>query len=204
MFKRMLVLSTISLSLISFTSCGDTNLTGTTTSGISASGSFSELFLAMRPEQQNMFARVTSSTELQQLAADPTNASYIAAVDALGTARPELLSMLQNPGQGAGGMPPGGAGGMPPGDMGMGGMPGGLPPNAEALRIEYPEFIAALEAMQDLDPEARRTAMDTLFAEHPEWQELMRPQGGPQGMPPGRDPMAQPAAQASAAPDASA
>lgn len=80
---------------------------------------------------------------------------------------------------------PGGPGGGP--GMGMppdGGMPGGLPPNAEELRIEYPEFIAALEAMQDLDPEARRTAMDALFAEHPEWRELLQPPGGG-GMPPG-------------------
>ncbi len=78
---------------------------------------------------------------------------------------------------------PGGGGpgmGMPPG----GGMPGGLPPNAEELRIAYPEFIAALEAMQDLDPEARRTAMDALFTEHPEWRELLQPPGGG-GMPPG-------------------
>lgn len=83
------------------------------------------------------------------------------------------------------GMPPGGPGGGP--GMGMppgGGMPGGLPPNAEELRIEYPEFIAALEAMQDLDPEARRAAMDELFTEHPEWRELLQPPGGA-GMPPG-------------------
>lgn len=95
----------------------------------------------------------------------------------------DALSTTQQMQAGPGG--PGGPGGGP--GMGMppdGGMPGGLPPNAEELRIEYPEFIAALEAMQDLDPEARRTAMDALFTEHPEWRELLQPPGGG-GMPPG-------------------
>lgn len=78
--------------------------------------------------------------------------------------------------------------GTPPSDMppgmgpgGPGGMAGGLPPHFEAIKAKYPELAAALEAMQELDPEARRTQMEALFTEHPEWREVMMP---PQGMTP--------------------
>lgn len=72
--------------------------------------------------------------------------------------------------------------GMPPnGTQG----PGALPPNAEALRIQYPEFIAALESMQDLEPQARAEALDQLFIDHPEWKDLLpAPPAGGQGGPP--------------------
>lgn len=87
------------------------------------------------------------------------------------------------------GMPPNGMQppfGAPPG----GGGPMGLPPNIEEIRAQYPELATALEAMQDLSPEERRTQMDALFTEHPEWREVLMPAGGgpgggPGGMPPG-------------------
>ena len=78
------------------------------------------------------------------------------------------------------GMPPGG---MPPGGMGPGA--GGLPPNIEAIRTQYPELATALESMQSLTPEERRTQMDALFTAHPEWREALMPPGGarPSGAP---------------------
>ena len=86
-----------------------------------------------------------------------------------------------------------GASGFQPGSRPPGGqMPGpmGLPPNLEEIRATYPELAAALEAMQDLDPEARRAQLETLFSEHPERREAMMPPGGmgPGGMPPGSMP----------------
>jgi hypothetical protein len=176
MIKRALML--LSCSVILLSSCGETALTGNT----ALTGTFASQFTALSPDQQTQFAKATGSIELLNLANDPTNAAYIAAANALATQRPELLNLVQNPGQNGpgGGMPPGGFGG--PGG-GIPGGPGGLPPNAEELRIQYPEFIAALEAMQDLAPEDRRAAMEALFTEHPEWQSLMptQPAGGPNG-----------------------
>lgn len=69
-------------------------------------------------------------------------------------------------------------GGFAPGGMGM---PGALPPNIEEIRSKYPELATALESMQSLSPEERRTKLDALFAAHPEYMEAMRP---PQGMMP--------------------
>lgn len=81
--------------------------------------------------------------------------------------------------------------GTPPAGMPPNGQqaPGGrvLPPNAEELRIQYPEFIAALEAIEKLDPQDRAKALDALFVDHPEWKDLMPapPAGGaPGGQPP--------------------
>ena len=77
--------------------------------------------------------------------------------------------------------PPGGFGSGGPGGMGM---PGGLPPNIEEIRSKYPELATALESMQTLSPEERRSKLDALFAAHPEYMDAMRP---PQGMMPPRD-----------------
>lgn len=109
--------------------------------------------------------------------------------DASGTTTSQNAQGQFVPGQP--GQPPEGFG---PGPGGPGG-PGGLPPNFEQIQAEYPELAAALEEMQDLDPETRRTQMDALFAEHPEWQAVLMPPGGgmggpggPGGQPPGAPP----------------
>lgn len=79
--------------------------------------------------------------------------------------------------------------GNPPAGMPANGQrgPGALPPNAEELRVEYPEFIAALEGIQDLEPQARAEALDQLYVEHPEWKDILPapPAGGQAGPPPG-------------------
>lgn len=106
------------------------------------------------------------------------------------------------------GMPPGGPGFGGPG--GPGGQPGGLPPNIEEIRAKYPELATALEEMQSLSPEERRSKLDTLFTEHPEYREALMPPAGmgpggpggpgetpPSGFPSGRPP--QPGASASPA-----
>ncbi len=72
---------------------------------------------------------------------------------------------------------PGGAGA--PG--GQRGDQGGLPPNFAEIQADYPELAAALEAMQSLSPEERRTQMDALMQEHPEWAALLMPPGTPPG-----------------------
>ncbi len=72
--------------------------------------------------------------------------------------------------------------GNPPAGMPANGQrgPGALPPNAEELRVEYPEFIAALEGIQNLEPQARAEALDQLYVEHPEWKDILPapPAGG--------------------------
>jgi len=92
------------------------------------------------------------------------------------------------------GMPPNGM--QPPFGAPPGGGPMGLPPNIENIRAQYPELAAALEAMQNLSPEERRTQMEALFSEHPEWREVLMPPrgGGPGGMQPGGMPPPQPSA----------
>jgi hypothetical protein len=92
------------------------------------------------------------------------------------------------------GMPPNGMQppfGAPPGS---GGGPMGLPPHIEGIRAQYPELATALEAIQDLGPEERRTRMEALFTEHPEWREVLMPPGGGSGGMPPPQPSASPAA----------
>lgn len=113
------------------------------------------------------------------------------------SSHPELVSLLSSSqlagGDGGPGGPGGPGGGMGGPPAGMGGGPGGLPPNLEEIRSKYPELATSLEAMQSLSPEERRTKMDALLAEHPEYQEvLMPPGGGPGGPPPSGMPSGQP------------
>jgi hypothetical protein len=161
-------------------------------------------FSALSAAQQLELARSMGSLDLLDWATANQSATAEAratAASTLLTQKPalaaEIAAQIQRSAGGmggpGGGMPPGGAGG--PGGM------GDLPPNIEAIKNTYPELAAALEAMQSLTPEERRTQMDALFTAHPEWREIVMPaggMGGPGGTPPsGAPPMGAPQASAS-------
>ena len=43
----------------------------------------------------------------------------------------------------------------------------------EEFAAEYPELATKLVEFKDLEPEARKAAMDALIEEHPEWKEIL-------------------------------
>lgn len=145
--------------------------------------------LALSADQQTQLARTLGSVELVDWVSQNQSASAEVKQSSATTllqSKPQLLSQVSSrfknqTGQAGAGM--GGPGGMPPGGGPGGGMgPGGLPPNFAEIQTKYPELATALEAMQSLTPEERRTKMEALFQANPEWQAALAP---PQGMGPG-------------------
>lgn len=188
---RVLLLSSF---LPLLTACGTVALSGNPgSSGTSASTSASATasadlqtaitqFLGLTADQQVSLAKAMGNLDLldwsQQNASASTD-SRKTSFTALLASKPTVATALQaglKAGGGQGG--PGGA----PGGMGGPGGPGGLPPNIEEIRSKYPELATALESMQSLTPDERRTQMDALFKAHPEWQSVLMPAGGPGGM----------------------
>jgi len=137
--------------------------------------------LALNSEQQTQLARALGSVELLDWSSQNQSASAEVkqrSATALLQKKPQLLNLVSNRFKNqtvtsGGVMGPGGPGGMGP---------GGLPPNFAEIQSKYPELATALEAMQSLSPEERRTKMEALFQAHPEWQAVLAP---PQGMGPG-------------------
>lgn len=167
-------------------SCGTvtTPTTGSGTTGTSATADLQTTithFLALSADQQVSLAKAMGSLDLLDWAQQNQSASSDSrktSFTALLSAHPSLAAQIASVSNGAqGGM--GGPGGQPPG-----GGPGGLPPNIEEIRAQYPELATALENIQSLSPDERRTQMDALIQAHPEWQAVLMPAGGPGGSPP--------------------
>ncbi|PIQ27382.1 hypothetical protein COW36_22535 [bacterium (Candidatus Blackallbacteria) CG17_big_fil_post_rev_8_21_14_2_50_48_46] len=142
-------------------------------------------FLALPTTEQTIVATEIGSTELQTWAQSNQSTTTAAKQQSLQTLLSSKASLstqlnerLFNKGnfqnrQNQTGMPQ-------PGQAGRG--PGGLPPNFTEIQTQYPELATALEELQSLGPEERRTKMEALFQAHPEWQAVMMP---PQGLGPG-------------------
>jgi hypothetical protein len=126
--------------------------------------------LALSSEQQTQLARTINSQELLDWSSQNQSASAATKQSSATTllqSKPQLLNLMSSRFKNQ----------MGPGGPGMG--PGGMPPNFAEIQSKYPELAAALEKMQSLSPEERRTQMDSLFQAHPEWQTALAP---PQGM----------------------
>ncbi|MGE3725600.1 MAG: hypothetical protein AB7I41_08625 [Candidatus Sericytochromatia bacterium] len=145
--------------------------------------------LALNSEQQTQLARTLGSVELLDWSSQNQNASAEVkqrSATALLQNKPQLLSLVANRFKNQSGGP-----GIPPAGPGGGMGPGGLPPNFAEIQSKYPELAKALEAMQNLSPEERRSKLEALFQDHPEWQAALAPpqgmgpsMGGPMGSPP--------------------